>query len=96
MNMLNPAHPGQIIRECMGDQITVAALAAHLQTPRVNLSNIIHGKRDLSAAMALKLGQAFPKQPAEFWMRLQAQYDLAQERGKKPQSIAPLPMPVAA
>jgi addiction module HigA family antidote len=88
--MFNPAHPGQILRECMGDRVTVTALAEHLGVPRGNLSNILNGKLGISAAVALKLAQAFPKQDAEFWLALQAQYDLAQERKKKRAKIKPL------
>jgi addiction module HigA family antidote len=82
MSMLNPVHPGRILRDCMGD-LTVTALAKHLKMPRVNLSNILNGKLGISAAVALKLGEAFPSQDAQFWLTLQAQYDLAQARKKK-------------
>jgi antitoxin HigA-1 len=90
MQMFNPAHPGQILRECMGDRMTVTALAEHLCVPRGNLSNILNGKLGISAAVALKLAQAFPKQDAELWLALQAQYDLARERKKKRAKIKPL------
>ena len=90
MQMFNPAHPGEIVRECMGENLTVTALAKHLGVPRVNLSNILHGKLGISAAVALKLAQAFPNQDAEFWLALQAQFDLAQERKKKRAKIKPV------
>jgi addiction module HigA family antidote len=90
MQMFNPAHPGEIVRECMGDHLTITALAKHLGMPRVNLSNILNGKLGISAAVALKLGEAFPNQDAEFWLALQAQYDLAQARKLKKIKIKPI------
>jgi antitoxin HigA-1 len=89
MPMFNPAHPGRILRACMGD-MTVTALAKHLGMPRVNLSNILNGKLGISAAVALKLGEAFPHQDAELWLRLQNSYDLAQARKLKKIKIKPI------
>ena len=63
MEMFNPAHPGRILRDCMGENLTVTALARHLGMPRANLSNILNGKLGISAAVAVKLGEAFPKTP---------------------------------
>jgi addiction module HigA family antidote len=90
MPMFNPPHPGLILRECMGDRITVSALAKHLGVSRVNLSMILNGRLGISAAVALKLGEAFPNQDAELWLRLQNNYDLAQARKKKRAKIKPL------
>jgi antitoxin HigA-1 len=95
MEMFNPAHPGQIVREWMGEEITVTALAQHLGMTRANLSKILNGKMSVSAAVAIKLGEAFPKTDAQLWMRLQMQYDLAQERRKKRAKIRPI-LPKAA
>ena len=89
MQMINPPHPGRILRECMGD-LTVSALAKHLGMPRGNLSNILNGKLGISAAVALKLGEAFPHQDAALWLRLQAQYDLAKARNRKKSKIKPV------
>jgi antitoxin HigA-1 len=90
MPMFNPPHPGRIVRECMGDSLTVTALAKHIGVSRVNLSNILNGKLGVSAAVALKLGEAFPNQPAELWLALQTNYDLAQERKKKRAKVKPV------
>jgi addiction module HigA family antidote len=94
MQMFNPPHPGRILRACMAD-MTVTALAKHLGVPRVNLSNILNGKLGISAAVALKLGEAFPDQDANVWLGLQAQYDLAQARKRKRSKIKPI-WPIAA
>ena len=76
--MHNPAHPGEIVQEHMeGLGLTVSALAAHLKITRANLSRMIHGKTGVSAEMAVRLSEAFGTSP-EVWIRLQANYDLAE------------------
>jgi addiction module HigA family antidote len=90
MEMYNPAHPGKLVRECMGDAITVSALAKHLGMTRANLSMILNGRMAISAAVAVKLGEAFPNQDAELWMALQAQYDLWHAKRRKRMKIRPL------
>jgi addiction module HigA family antidote len=82
MEMFNPPHPGAILRDIMGDNITVSALAKHLGVTRTNLSLILNGRAGISPLMSLKLDEAFGKSEG-LWMRLQVQYDLAQARKKK-------------
>jgi addiction module HigA family antidote len=89
MEMFNPPHPGAGVRAWMGDEITVSALAKHLGMTRANLSMILNGRLGISAMVALKLSEAFPKTDAQFWMNLQTQYDLAQARKRKRTKIAP-------
>jgi addiction module HigA family antidote len=90
MQMFNPCHPGAILREYMGETITIAALARHLGMTRANLSMILNGRSGISAAVAVKLSEAFPNSDPEFWLNLQTQYDLAQVRKKKRTKILPL------
>jgi antitoxin HigA-1 len=47
-----------------------------VRVPANRISEIIAGRRGISAEMALRLARYFGN-PAEFWMRLQAGYDLA-------------------
>jgi addiction module HigA family antidote len=93
MEMYNPAHPGKIVRECMGDAITVSALAKHLGMTRANLSMILNGRMRISASVAVKLGEAFPNQNAELWMALQSQHDLWHAKRRKRTKIQPLAKP---
>jgi addiction module HigA family antidote len=86
MRMHNPAHPGQILREYMGDAYTVSGLAKSMEMTRANLSMILNGRLGISAAVALKLADVFPNSDAEFWLALQTQYDLAALRKKLSQS----------
>ena len=90
MPMFNAAHPGRLIREWMGEDITVAALAKHLHVTRPMLSNIINGKAGISASMAIKLSQAFPATDARFWLSLQANFELSKALREKRKPITPL------
>ena len=90
MEMFNPAHPGLLVRECMGEKFTVSDLAKHLGMTRANLSMILNGRMGVSAAVAVKLSEAFPNQDAELWMALQSQYDLWHVRKRKRAKVSPL------
>jgi len=88
MNMFDPAHPGELIRETLdgikeetGDRLTVEKVAIGLGTTRKTLSAIINGKQGVTPEMALRLGKAFTTTP-EFWLHAQENYDLAQARKK--------------
>lgn len=81
MEMYNPCHPGEILREeyLKPLNITITEAALKLGIARKNLSAIINEKAGISAAMSLKLAKAFNTTPA-YWINLQSQYDLAQAR----------------
>jgi len=74
MRMHNPAHPGRIIGQFIGDR-SIAEVARHLRVTRATLSSIINGKASITAGMALRLEDALGLD-ADTWMRLQAQRDL--------------------
>jgi addiction module HigA family antidote len=93
MRMHKPAHPGAILREIMTEDLTVAALAKHLGMTRANLSMILNGRMGISAAVAVKLSEAFPQWEPEFWLRLQMQYDVAKVLSRRRAKIAPLRKP---
>ena len=81
MAMQNPPHPGESIRESVeAENWTVTECAKRLGTSRENLSRLLNGRIDISPALALeRIGWS----NADFWMRLQAAYDLAQERRRR-------------
>jgi addiction module HigA family antidote len=89
MEMFNPSHPGRLIREAMGDNISVTALAKHLGVTRAHLSNVINGRAGVTALMSLKLDEAFGKSEG-FYHRVQQGYDLAHARRIKRRKIQPL------
>jgi len=89
MRMYNPAHPGELLREQMGD-ITVTDLAAHLGVSRITLSRLLNGQAGVSAEMSLKLSEAFGTSP-DLWMKLQLQYDFWRASQRKRKKVRPLP-----
>ena len=81
--MVNPSHPGESIRNGIDESgWTITECAARLGVTRNNLSRLLNGRIGISARVALGL-EAVGWSNAEFWMRLQANYDLAQERRKQ-------------
>ena len=73
---LQPIHPGQALKEVLDDAgITANALALALRIPANRLTEIINGKRSISADTALRLARYFGTS-AEFWLTLQSLYDL--------------------
>ena len=81
--MVNPTHPGESIRNGIDESgWTITECAARLGVTRNNLSRLLNGRIGISARVALGL-EAVGWSNAEFWMRLQANYDLEQERRKQ-------------
>jgi antitoxin HigA-1 len=74
--MYNPAHPGRVLREWLGE-MQVSDVAAKLHVSRVTLSRILNGKAGISADMSLRLAEALGTSPT-LWIDLQTQYDLWQ------------------
>jgi antitoxin HigA-1 len=81
MPMKNPVHPGHIVKhdclEPLGLSVTDAAKV--LRVTRQALNNIVNGKAGISPEMAIRLEKAFGS-TADTWLRMQANYDLAQAR----------------
>ncbi|MDQ1086775.1 HigA family addiction module antitoxin [Siphonobacter sp. SORGH_AS_1065] len=75
-------HPGSILEfELEGREISKSKLAEKLGMYPSQLSAIINEKRNITAAIALKLEKVLEIE-AEFWMRCQVDYDLFIERQK--------------
>ena len=74
--MYNPPHPGEILREWLGE-MEVTEAARKLGVTRVTLSRILNGASGISADMALRLEAALGTS-AEMWMGLQAAVELWQ------------------
>jgi addiction module HigA family antidote len=90
MAMYNPPHPGEVIREYLGE-MTVSAAAKHLGVGRVTFSRVLNGSAAVSPEMAVRLAGAFGTSSPEVWLRLQAQYDLWQIGKRKKIRVALLP-----
>ena len=76
-NRLPPVHPGEIIREDVLPEVglSVTDAAKALGVSRQMLHDILAERKPLSAIMCLKISRLLGSTP-EFWMRLQADYDL--------------------
>ena len=80
MSLTDPSHPGLSVRDSMEAMgWTVTECAVRLGVSRNTMSRLLNGRCGISPAMALAL-ERIGWSNAEFWMRRQAQYDLAQER----------------
>ncbi len=76
-------HPGVTLKEELEARgMTAAALALKLRVPPQRLHEIVRGNRAITPETALRLGRYFGNEP-EFWLNLQAQYDLAQIRRQR-------------
>jgi antitoxin HigA-1 len=77
MNMHNPPHPGEIIKEFCIEPLglTVTKASESLGVTRKTFSMLLNGKSGISPEMALRLSKVFGRTP-EGWLRLQLQYDL--------------------
>ncbi len=74
---LPPSHPGDTLAdELEARGLSANALALNLRVPANRISDIIRGRRALTAETALRLGRYFGT-GAKFWVDLQAAYDLA-------------------
>jgi addiction module HigA family antidote len=91
MNMMmhNPAHPGEVLREWIPEDISVGQAAEALRINRVTLSNVLNGKSGMSANLALRLA-TWLGTSAEMWVQMQAQWDLWQAQQQPRPKIKPL------
>lgn len=82
MNMYNPAHPGEILKELVITplELTITDASAHLNVSRKTLSKVLNGRGAITPEMALRLELVFKKPSADHWLRLQNAYDLWQSR----------------
>ena len=74
---LPPIHPGEILRDefLIPMDISVYALANAIKVPRPRANDIVLGRRAITTDTAIRLGRYFGMSP-QFWMNLQARYDL--------------------
>ncbi|MEY2721324.1 MAG: addiction module antidote protein, HigA family [Gammaproteobacteria bacterium] len=75
--LLDEIHPGEILLEDfmkpMG--ITARQLAADIDVPPSRISELVNGRRPITADTALRLGLFFDME-SRFWLNLQAEYDI--------------------
>jgi addiction module HigA family antidote len=80
---LSPIHPGEVLQEeFLGPLgITQHKLAVLIHVPPRRINEIVHGKRAITADTALRLARFFGTSD-QFWVSMQARFDLELERDK--------------
>jgi addiction module HigA family antidote len=84
MEKLPNVHPGEILfYEFLEPfEITAYRLSKDLKIPQTRISEIVKGKRRITADTALRLSKYFGNS-AKFWLGLQDDYDIEEERETK-------------
>jgi addiction module HigA family antidote len=71
------AHPGRLLkRELTTRKLSANRLALDIGVPSGRITDIVNGRRAISADTAVRLGRYFANS-AQFWLDLQSQYDIA-------------------
>ncbi len=93
-----PIHPGEILAdELDGLGVSPTELSRQIRVPANRISQIINGKRAVTGDTALRLAHWFGTSP-QFWMNLQALYDVRlaeQEAGKEIKALPTKPVKIA-
>ncbi len=88
---MTPIHPGEHLAEELAElHMSAAALARLLQVPTNRITQILNGRRSLTADTALRLAHFFDTTP-QFWLNLQSLHDLRQAQEKEGRTISGLP-----
>ena len=75
-NALPPVHPGEFLKEILDELgVSQAEFARAVGLSAMRISHVVKGKRPITAEMALLFGKAFGQTP-QYWLNLQAAYDL--------------------
>ena len=77
MNRLPPIHPGEVLLEDFMKPLGLSRyrVAKDIGVPPLRISQIVRGKRSITADTAMRLARYFGTSAA-VWLRLQARYDL--------------------
>jgi addiction module HigA family antidote len=94
---LAPVHPGNVLLKDFIERMGISRyrVAKDIGVPQRRIDLICRGEAAVSADMALRLGRLFGTRP-EFWVNLQAQYDLEVAARAKGKEIARAVVPLAA
>ena len=93
---LAPVHPGDVLLKDFIEpmRITRYRVAKNINVPQRRIDLICRGEAAVSAEMALRLGRVFGTTP-EFWINMQAQYDLEVAERSAGKEIAKVVIPLA-
>jgi addiction module HigA family antidote len=91
INGLPPIHPGEYLREALEELgMTQAALAKTIGVSPMRISHVVREERPLTADLALRLGRAFGQSP-QYWLNLQAGYELKLAEANLRDELANIP-----
>lgn len=80
------SHPGRLLkRELTARNLSANRLSLDIGVPSGRITDILNGRRSISADTAVRLGRYFGNAP-QFWLDLQSQYDIAvieRDKGKE-------------
>ena len=90
--MRDPIHPGETLREDLDALgMSAAELAWRLEVPVNRITEILNGRRAVTADTALRLGRFFGT-AGEFWLNLQKLHELRLAERRNGAAIARLPL----
>lgn len=88
MKKLPNIHPGEVLLEAFLEPLEISAyrLSKDLNIPQTRVSGILKGKRRITADTALRLSKYFGNS-AKFWLGLQSDYDIEEEKFNKDEEL---------
>ncbi|MCW5691239.1 MAG: HigA family addiction module antidote protein [Pseudolabrys sp.] len=90
------SHPGRLLkRELVARELSANRLSLDIGVPSGRITDILNGRRSITADTAVRLGRYFGNSP-QFWLDLQSQYDIAVVEREKGSEIAKRVRPVDA
>ena len=88
---MRAVHPGAVLKDELEElRITPTEFARQIDVPANRVSQIIAGKRGITGDTALRFGHWFGTDP-QFWLNLQAQWELVQAEQETGEAIRQLP-----
>jgi antitoxin HigA-1 len=73
---LAPVHPGELLKETLADLgLSMNRVAGEIGVPANRIGAIVAGTRSITGESALRLARYFGTTP-EYWMNMQARYDI--------------------
>ncbi len=93
--MHSPAHPGEVLREFLPTDMSIADVAARLGVSRPHLSRLLNGHTSMTADMSIKIGLLTGTSP-ESWLFNQVKWELWRASQKPLPKIERLQLSLAA
>jgi antitoxin HigA-1 len=93
---MRPVHPGEVLKDELQElDMSASELARQIGVPVNRITEIMKGRRNITGDTAVRLGHWFGMAP-QFWMNLQADYDIRVARANLGDELEKLPSRKAA